>query len=560
MATATTPAAAAERVYPLTAPPTPKHEKLGGYDFYRSIGSPKNVLAPMVEQSELPWRLLSKAPLPPDLAGPIETITTPQGKEIKRFVGGVHLSYTPMVHAKVFLKTKGVKDPVFNIQNGEEGCGDDLAGIEGGDRPLFVQFCANDPDVLLAAAKKVEDRCDAVDINFGCPQGIARKGHYGSFLQDEWELISRLISTLHENLKVPVTAKFRIFPNVEKTVAYAKMIEAAGAQILTCHGRTREMKGQATGLADWDQIKAVKAAVKVPVFANGNILYGDDATRCMEYTGVDGVMSAEGNLSNPALFMPPNHDLAYPNILLLARRYLDISEQLKTPTSGNAMKSHMFRVLRPILDQHDDLRDLLSRTGLTDGKVTEYRKALDVIEARMGADGSKLGMPATPIGEGGYRELPTWVAQPYIRKVPESAKVPTDPAYAGSAAVSAVPSRAPSPVNVAPPAKPCIGQPCGGSAAARCPTGACVIHCRAIRAAEQGPMSVTEALDSALRGGLVGMGCEFHEAKFAARNKRKKEKNAMRQNHKKWKRGVEREERRRSQSLEREAEPQAIEA
>ncbi|GMK56946.1 hypothetical protein CspeluHIS016_0307860 [Cutaneotrichosporon spelunceum] len=552
MAEATPTAAAAARVYPLTAPPTPKHEKLGGYDFYQSIGSPRHILAPMVEQSELPWRLLSKAPLPPDLAGPIETVTTPQGKELKRYVGGVHLSYTPMVHAKVFLKTKGIKDPVFNIQHGEEGRGDDLAGIEGGDRPLFVQFCANDPDTLLAAAKKVEDRCDAVDINFGCPQGIARKGHYGSFLQDEWDLVSRLISTLHENLKVPVTAKFRIFPDVEKTVAYAKMIEAAGAQILTCHGRTRDMKGQATGLADWDQIKAVKAAVKVPVFANGNILYGDDATRCMEYTGVDGVMTAEGNLSNPALFMPPDHEAAYPNMLLLARRYLDISEKLKTPTSGNAMKSHMFRVLRPILDQHDDLRDLLSRTGLLDGKVDEYRKALDQIEACMGEDGSKIGCPATPITESGYRDLPKWVAQPYIRKVPESAKVPTDPAYAGSAAASAVPTRAPSPVNVAPPAQPCIGQPCGGSAAARCPTGACVLHCRAIRTAEQGSMSASEALASALRGGLVGMGCEFHEAKFAARNKRKKEKNVMRQNHKKWKRGVEAEERRRSQSIERE--------
>lgn len=79
---------------------------------------------------------------------------------------------------------KNYRDQAFNTKLGEEG------GPL--DRPLIVQFCANDPENLLKAAKIVEPYCDAVDINFGCPQDIARRGRYGCFLQDDWDLVYRL--------------------------------------------------------------------------------------------------------------------------------------------------------------------------------------------------------------------------------------------------------------------------------------------------------------------------------------------------------------------------------
>jgi tRNA-dihydrouridine synthase len=90
----------------------------------------------------------------------------------------VYRCLLPKAHGKV----TATKTSIFEM--GEEG------GPQ--DRPLIVQFCANNVDQLLESARIVEPHCDAVDINLGCPQDIARKGHYGAFLQDEWDLIFNL--------------------------------------------------------------------------------------------------------------------------------------------------------------------------------------------------------------------------------------------------------------------------------------------------------------------------------------------------------------------------------
>ena len=85
---------------------------------------------------------------------------------------------------------KSYREEAFNTKFKEEG------GPQ--DRPLIVQFCANDPEQLLQAAKQVEPYCDAVDINFGCPQDIARRGRYGCYLQDDWDLVFNL-SKVHQH-------------------------------------------------------------------------------------------------------------------------------------------------------------------------------------------------------------------------------------------------------------------------------------------------------------------------------------------------------------------------
>lgn len=111
----------------------------------------------MVEQSELPYRML-----------------------VRKY--GAHICYTPMFHSRLFSQSADYRKKNFKPHKE--------------DRPLVVQFCANDPDTLLKAAKYVENDCDAVDINLGCPQGIARKGNYGSFLLEKTDLIVSMVTIL----------------------------------------------------------------------------------------------------------------------------------------------------------------------------------------------------------------------------------------------------------------------------------------------------------------------------------------------------------------------------
>ncbi|KAI9019274.1 dihydrouridine synthase-domain-containing protein [Phycomyces nitens] len=347
--------------------------KLTGYDFYKSLGSPRFVVAPMVDQSEQAWRILSR-----------------------RY--DAQLCFTPMFHARLF------SDPEQGHKYRKEQWSTDKA-----DRPLIVQFCANDPQTLLQAAKLVENDCDGVDLNLGCPQHIAKRGHYGSFLQDEWTLIRDMISILHKELAIPVTAKIRVFPTVEKTVEYAKMVEAAGAQIITVHGRLREQKGHNTGLADWDKIKAVKEAVKVPVIANGNILYYEDIQKCLEHTGADGVMSAEGSLYNPAIFA--KRDMP-PCTWEMAQEYLEICRDL-CPTRAGIIKAHLFKMLQPSLPHHTDLRARL-------GKANKFEEFWDInmeLKKRLEEEREKIGETELSGQEDskGIRKYGHWRCQPYFR-------------------------------------------------------------------------------------------------------------------------------------------------
>lgn len=204
---------------------------------------------------------------------------------------GAELAFTQMFNSNCFVQSSDLRSQLFTT------CPND--------RPLIVQFCGNNPETLLTAARYVEDSCDAVDINLGCPQGIAKRGHYGAFLMEELVLLTSIVKTLSHGLKIPVTCKTRIYRNdFERSVQLCETLVQAGASMLTIHGRSREEKGNLVADCDWTMIARLKAHFghRIPIIANGGVENLDDVHRCLLETGADGVMTSEAILENPALF------------------------------------------------------------------------------------------------------------------------------------------------------------------------------------------------------------------------------------------------------------------
>ena len=315
---------------------TPQN-KPRGYELYDFLGKPKTIVAPMVDQSELAFRLLTK-----------------------RY--GADLTYSPMINSNCFVKEAALA----YRQREFSSCP--------ADTNMILQFCGNNPEAMVEAARMVEQSgCKAIDLNLGCPQGIARKGHYGSFLMEDRPLILSLIRAMDEHISVPITAKIRIFPDPLHTLEYARSLVDAGAALLGVHGRLREAKGSSPGEADWEQIRMVKEALNVPVFANGNIWSYEDIDVCLKATGCEAVMSADSLLWEPRLFSNPTRGMlsgrhfqincaaARVEGVQTALEYLDICSTHKTQL--NQIKSHLFKMTHHSLQVHTDMRERISQAN-----------------------------------------------------------------------------------------------------------------------------------------------------------------------------------------------------
>lgn len=177
-----------------------------------------------------------------------------------------------------------------------------LMDIATGEHPIGIQIFGHEPDIMASAAQMAQAKgADFVDINMGCPVPKITKGKDGCALMREPELAREIVRTVRGAINIPLTVKFRLGwdDQTRTAVAFGQMIEEAGADAVTVHGRTRQQLY--SGKADWEFIGKVKRALSIPVFGNGDVFETQDAARLLEITGCDGVAVARGTLGNPWL-------------------------------------------------------------------------------------------------------------------------------------------------------------------------------------------------------------------------------------------------------------------
>lgn len=215
----------------------------------------------------------------------------------------------------------------------------ELLELDADIRPAAIQLFGDDPAIMAQAAKQALDfHPDWIDINMGCPAPKIVGNHTGSALMREPDLCRRIVQAVKDAVPVPVTAKIRkgYAKDEVNAVEVALACEAGGVDAITVHGRTRDQMYAPP--VDWDIIRQVKEAVKVPVIGNGDVVDAKSAAALYEQTGCDLIMVGRGALGAPWIFSQIeaylNHEVLLPTPSMTQRmatlmRQVELTVQYK---------------------------------------------------------------------------------------------------------------------------------------------------------------------------------------------------------------------------------------